>query len=105
MPAREFAEKNPDAVRAFLAGWFDTIAYMHAHRDRDDRDRAPHRRRVAGACATRDYDELIGMFNRTGRFDPKALAVLSRSFVEMGMLPQEPDMRTLVTEQFLPAAK
>src|SRR5712692_3633338 len=27
-----FAEKSPQAVRAFLAGWFETIAYMHAHR-------------------------------------------------------------------------
>ena len=31
---RDFAEKNPDAVRAFLAGWFETIDYMQKHRDR-----------------------------------------------------------------------
>jgi len=52
-----------------------------------------------------DYDELIGMFNRTGRFNPEALAVLSRSFVEMGMLAQEPDIKTLITEEYLPGAK
>jgi hypothetical protein len=55
--------------------------------------------------AARDYDELMGMFNPTGKFDPKALDVLARSFVEMGSLPQAPDMRTLITEQYLPGAK
>jgi hypothetical protein len=45
------------------------------------------------------------MFNPTGRFNPAALAVLSRSFVETSMLPQEPDMKSLVSEEFLPGAK
>lgn len=101
---RDFAEKSPDAVRGFLAGWFDTIAYMHAHRD-ETIEIVRRTADVSQGVATRDYDELIGMFNRTGRFSPQALAVLARSFVEMGMLLQEPDMRPLVTEQFLPAAK
>ncbi len=35
------------------------------------------------------------MFTDDGRFDPKALAVLRRSFVEMKTLPQEPDMSKL----------
>ena len=48
---------------------------------------------VSPGIATRDYDELMGMFKRTGRFNPEALNVLARSFVEMGMLPKEPDMR------------
>ena len=60
---------------------------------------------ISQGVATRDYDELMGMFNPTGRFDPKALDVLARSFVEMGSLPQAPDMRTLITEQFLPGVK
>ena len=48
------------------------------------------------------YDELMPMFSDTGRFDPKALAVLRRSFVEMKTLPAEPDMSMLTTEAFLP---
>ena len=99
-----FASQNPDAVRAFLAGWFDTIAYMQAHRA-ETIAIVQRTAQVSPALATRDYDELSGMFNRTGRFDPKALAVLSRSFVEMGMLPQEPDMKALISEEFLPGAK
>ena len=48
------------------------------------------------------YDELMPMFSDTGHFEPKALAVLARSFVEMKTLPTEPDMKSLYTEQFLP---
>jgi ABC-type nitrate/sulfonate/bicarbonate transport system substrate-binding protein len=100
---RAFAAANPDAVRSFLAGWFDTIAYMHTHRDQTI-DIVHRTAQVSPSIATRDYDELMGMFNRTGKFAPKALAVLARSFVEMGTLPTEPDMQSLVTEKYLPGA-
>ena len=49
---------------------------------------------VSPFIATRDYDAMIGMFNRTGHFNPDALKVVSRSFVEMGMLPSEPDINS-----------
>jgi ABC-type nitrate/sulfonate/bicarbonate transport system substrate-binding protein len=101
---RAFADSEPDAVRAFLAGWFDTIDYMHAHRDQTV-DIVQRTANVSPAIAARDYDELMGMFNRTGRFDPKALAVLARSFVEMGTLPSAPDVATLVTEKYLPGGR
>jgi NitT/TauT family transport system substrate-binding protein len=99
-----FAEKSPDAVRAFLAAWFETIGYMRVHRS-ETIEIVRRTAEISQGVATRDYDELMGMFNRTGRFDPKALDVLARSFVEMGSLPQAPDMRTLITEQYLPGAK
>jgi NitT/TauT family transport system substrate-binding protein len=99
-----FAEKSGDAVRAFLAGWFDTIGYMRAHRT-ETVEIVRRTAEISQGVATRDYDELMGMFNPTGRFDPKALDVLARSFIEMGSLPQAPDMRTLITEQFLPSVK
>ena len=51
------------------------------------------------------YGELMPMFSDTGRFDPKALAVLRKSFVEMKTLPEEPDMSKLYTEAFLPNAQ
>jgi ABC-type nitrate/sulfonate/bicarbonate transport system substrate-binding protein len=98
-----FAERSPDAVRAFLAGWFETIRHMRANRTQTI-EIVRRTAEVSPGIASRDYDELMGMFNPTGRFDPGALAVLGRSFVEMGSLPQVPDMRGLVTERFLPAA-
>jgi ABC-type nitrate/sulfonate/bicarbonate transport system substrate-binding protein len=98
---RAFAEQNPDAVRAFLAAWFETIDYMHAHRS-ETIDIMRRTADVSPFIATRDYDAMIGMFNRTGHFNPEALKVVSRSFVEMGMLPSEPDISTLITEKYLP---
>jgi ABC-type nitrate/sulfonate/bicarbonate transport system substrate-binding protein len=93
--------KNPDAVRAFLAGWFETIRYMREHKDPTVEIAA----RIAGvspAVAAKNYDALMPIFNTTGRFNPKALETLGGSFVEMGLLAEKPDMSKLYTEQFLP---
>jgi NitT/TauT family transport system substrate-binding protein len=94
------AEK-PDALRRFLKGWFESIAFMRAHKDQT----ADIARQVMGTDAkitSSIYDELMPMFSDDGRFNPKALVVLRRSFVEMKTLPQEPDMTKLTTEAFLP---
>jgi ABC-type nitrate/sulfonate/bicarbonate transport system substrate-binding protein len=94
------AEK-PEALRGFLAGWFETIAFMR----KDKAKSVEIATQVMGtdaATADKIYDELMPMFSDTGRFDPKALAVLRRSFVEMKTLPEEPDMSKLYTEAFLP---
>jgi len=92
---------KPAALRGFLAGWFETIAFMRANKDKT----VEIAKDVMGTddATTRGiYDELMPMFSDTGKFDPKALAVLSRSFVEMKTLPAEPDMSKLYTEIFLP---
>ena len=41
-------------------------------------------------------------FSTTGQFDAKALAVLTRSFVETKTLPNESHMSRLYTEKLLP---
>jgi ABC-type nitrate/sulfonate/bicarbonate transport system substrate-binding protein len=92
---------RPDKLRAFLRGWLDTIAFMRGNKAETVRIA----REVMGTdqvTTAQIYDELMPMFSGTGRFDPKALAALGRSFVEMKTLPNEPDMKTLVTEAFLP---
>jgi hypothetical protein len=52
---------------------------------------------VSKSIATANYDELMPVFNKTGRFDAKALDVLARS-----ALPDKPDMSKLYSEAFLP---
>jgi ABC-type nitrate/sulfonate/bicarbonate transport system substrate-binding protein len=93
--------EDPEAIRKFLAGWFDTIHYMEGHKDVVVKVAAPIMG-VSPEIAGRTYDELMPTFSRDGKFDPEALKVLARSYVEMGLLPAEPDMHTLITEQFLP---
>jgi hypothetical protein len=38
-----------------------------------------------------------------GRFDPRDIARIRQSFVELGILDHEPDMAALYTEKYLPA--
>jgi len=97
---KAIAEK-PDALRRFMKSWFETMAFMRAEKDKT----VAIAMQVMGTDAPTTaaiYDELMPMFSDHGRFDPKALAVLRRSFVEMKTLPQEPDMSKLTTEAVLP---
>jgi NitT/TauT family transport system substrate-binding protein len=92
---------KPDTLRRFLKGWFETMTYMRANKDKIVAI-AMEIMGTDAATTAAIYDELMPMFSDHGRFDPKALAVLQRSFVEMKTLPQEPDMSKLTTEAFLP---
>ena len=92
---------RPDALRGFLAGWFETIAFMQKNKDKTveiAKDVMGTDAKLAGGI----YDEMMPMFNNDGHFKPNALAVLSHSFVDMKTLPAEPDMRKLINESFLP---
>ena len=94
-------EHRPKALRGFLKGWFETIAYMRKNKAEtvaiaiDVLNRDP-------MIISRTYDELMPMFSDDGRFNQKALAMLAKSYVELQLLPHEPDSKTLYTEAFLP---
>ncbi len=92
---------KPEALRRFLAGWFETIALMRKDKARTV-EIARHVMGTDEPTTERIYDAMMPMFNDDGRFKPKALAVLSRSYVDMKTLPEEPDMRKLINELFLP---
>jgi NitT/TauT family transport system substrate-binding protein len=94
--------KNPDAVRRFLAAWFETIAFMRTHKP----ETVTLTAKVMGVSeplASRTYDEVMPVLSTDGCFDPKALEVLRRSYVEIGLLDTEPDMSKIYTEAYLPA--
>ncbi len=94
--------EHPEQLKAFLAAWFDTIAWMKANKDETVKLASPVMHATLDITA-RDYDETMPTFSDTGKFEPAALKVLSRSFVQMGALPAEPDMSKLYTEKFLPS--
>lgn len=92
---------KPEAVRNFIAGWFETIAFMRQNKAATVEIAAD----VMGTdkeLASGIYDELMAMFSDNGRFDPKALDVIAKSFVDLKTLPTEPDMTKLYTEALLP---
>src|ERR1700720_3290999 len=93
---------RPDAIRGFLKGWFETIAFMRKNKAETvaiAKDAIGKNADIVG----RTYDEVMPMFSDDGRFKASALNVLAKSFVELNTLPAEPDMSKLYTEAFLPA--
>jgi NitT/TauT family transport system substrate-binding protein len=92
---------RPEAVRAFLQGWFETIAFMRKNKA----ETVAIAREVTNKdeeITARVYDELMPMFSDDGKFSPSALATLAKSYVELQLLPEEPDPAKLYTEAFLP---
>jgi ABC-type nitrate/sulfonate/bicarbonate transport system substrate-binding protein len=92
---------KPDQVRAFLQGWFETIAYMKAHKAESVAISAKVIN-VSEAVASRVYDEQMSAFSTDGTFDPEGVAVLKKSFIDMGLLKEAPDDKDMFTTQFLP---
>ena len=92
---------NPDALRAFLAAWIETIGYIRTHKAETVRIES----RLTGfeeAVMSRSYDIELGMWIKDCRFDAPSLANLERSFIDLKLVTTPPDMSKLYTESFLP---
>jgi ABC-type nitrate/sulfonate/bicarbonate transport system substrate-binding protein len=94
-------QQNPGAVRRFLKAWYETVGFMKSHK--------PETMQVAvevigfsPAIAERSYDTLISQFSTDGKFEPKALATLMSSFVDLKLLDKSAAMSKLYTQEFLP---
>ena len=92
---------NPDAVRAFVAAWIETVDHIRAHKAEAVKIESG----ITGfpeSVMAKDYDLTIGMFTKACEFDAELLATLKRSFVDLKLLDSPPDMSKLYTEEFLP---
>ena len=91
---------NPDAVRRFLKGWYQTVAFAKSHKA--DTLRITHPLlNLPESVASKAYDVEMPMFPTDGHYDPKALAVVVKSLVDTGQMDAKTDVKTLITEQFL----
>lgn len=93
--------QRPEAVSAFCAAWFESVDLMLRDKEQTVRIGTPIMH-FDSAIVAATYDIVVTKMSRTGRFDPKGLATLARSYVEMKTLPTEPDMSKFYTEKFLP---
>jgi ABC-type nitrate/sulfonate/bicarbonate transport system substrate-binding protein len=94
-------DSNPDAVRAFVAGWIETVDFIRSHKAQTVKIESA----VTGfpeSVMSREYDLTVGMFTKDCRFDEESLATLRRSFVDLKLLSEAPDMSKLYTHKFLP---
>jgi ABC-type nitrate/sulfonate/bicarbonate transport system substrate-binding protein len=92
---------NPEAVRAFVAAWIETVDYMRTHKA----ETAKIESGITGfpeSVMAKEYDLTAGMFTKDCRFDAESIAALKRSFSDLKLLPTTPDMSKLYTEQFIP---
>ena len=99
----DLIDSNPNAVRAFLKAWFATVAFARAHR-KDMVDVAADVTGTERSLNDKIYDAQMSILSNDGRFHRPALDTIRRSFVDLKILNQEPDMAKLYTEKFLPAA-
>ena len=97
----DLIQNKPDALRAFLAAWFETIVYMRDHRQTSI-DITAKQIGVSPGVAAAIYDDTMPVMTLDGHFDAKALDLLASSFVDMHLLPDKPDMSKFYTEAFLP---
>jgi ABC-type nitrate/sulfonate/bicarbonate transport system substrate-binding protein len=93
---------NPDLIQRFVNGWFTTIAWMKANRTRTV-DISMKVLNLSKGVLERTYDEEMPMMSADGVFDPKALAVLKPSLVEMGIVEKIPEDHEMFTTRFVPA--
>lgn len=97
----DILKRDPEKVRRFLAGWFDTIAWVRANRE-ETIAIGVRALNISPSVAAKSYDGVLPGYSPDGRFHPAAIRTLARSMVETGILPSEPDMSKLYTEEYLP---
>jgi NitT/TauT family transport system substrate-binding protein len=93
--------KNPDLVARFLRAFFATMAMAKADKGRVVTWLAPLLNENP-AVFSDIYDREMPMLIDDGHFDPKAVAVLKDSFIEMGVLEAKPRDDQLFTTRFVP---
>jgi NitT/TauT family transport system substrate-binding protein len=95
------AADHPDAVRAFLKGWFQSVAFMKANKQAAV-EIAMSVTKFAPEVEGKEYDLVMPMMFTDGHFPPARLKTIEDSMLEMGLLTEKPDMSKLYTEAFLP---
>ena len=98
---KDLVASKPDAVERFLKGFFASVRYAKTHKAETAAFMAPllnESPKVFGAI----YDHEASILLDDGHFDPKAIAILKDSFIDMGILDQKPADDQLFTTQFVP---
>jgi NitT/TauT family transport system substrate-binding protein len=97
----DLVNDNPDLVTRFLKGFFASVAFEKANKDKTTAIAMDvlHQSKTA---MDHSYDDEIAMFEDDGHFDPAAVAVIKDSLVDMAMLPEKPKDEQLFTTRFTP---
>jgi len=91
---------QPDAVKRFVAGWFDTVAYMRANKARTV-EIASEAIKLPPEIVARAYDIDMTAITDKGNIDREAFAGLKQAVLPEDVRAKVTDAQ-LFTEKFLP---
>ena len=92
---------RPDAIRAFLIGWIETIEFMRGHKDEVVKAESKFTG-LSPSVMAKDYDLIMPSFSKGCAFDAKSIANLKNALVEQKLLSDTADMSALYTNAFMP---
>jgi ABC-type nitrate/sulfonate/bicarbonate transport system substrate-binding protein len=93
---------NPQAVRAFIAGWVETVDFIRTHKAETVKLESGITH-LPESVTAKEYDITHGnMFTTACEFDDQSIAELKRSLVALKLLPVSADMSKFYTTAFLP---
>ena len=93
--------QKPDVVDRFLKGFFASIAFIKANKEKTN-EIAMKTLNESHSIVDRTYDYEISMLLSDGKFDPQAIDIIKKSWVDLGMLPTLSNDDQFMTTQFLP---
>ena len=92
---------NEGLVRRFLQGWLRSVAYMRSHKAEGVKI-AAHTLEIGESAASKAFDQDMKMMSDDGAFSRRAIEVIRRSLVELGILDKIPEANLLYTDRFVP---
>ena len=98
---KDLVQAKPDAVDRFLKGFFASVRYAKTHKAETAAFMAPLLNE-SEKVFNQIYDHEASILLDDGRFDPKAIAIIKASFIDMGILDKKPADEELFTTQFVP---
>jgi NitT/TauT family transport system substrate-binding protein len=98
---KDTAEHRPDTLRAFVKGWYEAVDFMVQHKVETDAI-AMTVTYFSREVQDKQYDVVTPSLSRDGTYPPAAVEPVRQSFVDLHLLPTEPDMTLYLTTKFLP---
>ena len=100
--SNKLVESNPQAIRALLQGYVETLDWIRAHKAETVKIKG-ELRGYSEAVEAKDYDLTLGMYTKTCRFDADGIETLKQSFADLKLTETAPDMTKLYTEAYVPS--
>lgn len=93
--------ERPDALRRFLAAWFETMRFMKSNKVETIRI-TQKATKLPDDIASKTYDAETPSFFTNGHFDRQKLAAVKQALIDVGLVDKAAPDDELITEIFLP---